>query len=969
MLLATVFAWIGAIAVFGYLAPILFQTLFFRVQNLKKKYNAEWALVTGNEHRGSSGIGLALSETLASQGISVVVAALDDKMMASAKASLPSKYPKVKFRFVPVNLGATDAKVYMDPIIEATKDIPVTLVFNNAGYILVGLFHLTPLAAAVSNVNVSNMAPLNITHHFAGRMVAAKQRGCICFTSSPGGFMPSPMATLYSSTKAFLTNFGASIAGELAPNGIDVCVVHPSPTDTGFYNGVGLLSALKMFQKTSVQPQDIADTLFRCVGRTVCAEHGYYTVLNRLLLKLIDYTVMSDLMFAFVRTQKDFVNIKSDQEKKLAAKVSNTFGSCAATPDSQGISAGIIQFTTCSGNVQAVCNDYPNSFCDKYKSSLKAATGASYCGSGGNSLTIDMSQYGLGHFCSDWMAAANDQRFQSVQINHALAGFFNPLLPTFQQLGITAPALMAQMYDASVQYGPDGSIEIAKDATYSAGGSPRAGVPQGRWLKAFLNARLAYNSHLGGAYLGTAYRVKSFQAIWASNDLNFANNKHASVLSVTSTGAAWPSWLPTMHMDPDSQADQQATTDKINLGTTKSHFPPWREILENALKSNEKDDSSHRMNEVLEKAFFLTFLPTVYAALATIKAFGRPSNRSVYFRGFLSDGVESIFSDEQNSRKHRNQLSQTPLTPKELEHLSNVLVFAVDVRSGSVEDLIHGSKFGEICWIFPDTREQLRLSGQLHLLVSPTHHLATTHQLTSPFACTPQFPHLDWETVRKDMWRRISSVRRASYTWPTTHHEHHHQHAPPRVHRNHMPTTGTGAHDSNGPVKGMVGGAVATLASSSPETLPIVTQIDVSDVEVDRPAVSAEKVNKDANDGSSTDVSAVSSHERKHSHKKASDHHREVAFNNFCLLLLDVDGVDHLQMQKAPHAHTKYRRSVEAVEKSDACAKEGSTCCVERVSVHSQSFSINDLIEGTDSGHGVEGLVKETANWSIRNVS
>ncbi|KAJ3378288.1 hypothetical protein HDU84_007697 [Entophlyctis sp. JEL0112] len=527
---------------------------------------------------------------------------------------------------------------------------------------------------------------------------------------------------------------------------------------------------------------------------------------------------------------------------------------------------------------------------------------------------------------------------------------------------------MAQMYDASVQYGPDGSIEIAKDATYSAGGSPRAGVPQGRWLKAFLNARLAYNSHLGGAYLGTAYRVKSFQAIWASNDLNFANNKHASVLSVTSTGAAWPSWLPTMHMDPDSQADQQATTDKINLGTTKSHFPPWREILENALKSNEKDDSSHRMNEVLEKAFFLTFLPTVYAALATIKAFGRPSNRSVYFRGFLSDGVESIFSDEQNSRKHRNQLSQTPLTPKELEHLSNVLVFAVDVRSGSVEDLIHGSKFGEICWIFPDTREQLRLSGQLHLLVSPTHHLATTHQLTSPFACTPQFPHLDWETVRKDMWRRISSVRRASYTWPTTHHEHHHQHAPPRVHRNHMPTTGTGAHDSNGPVKGMVGGAVATLASSSPETLPIVTQIDVSDVEVDRPAVSAEKVNKDANDGSSTDVSAVSSHERKHSHKKASDHHREVAFNNFCLLLLDVDGVDHLQMQKAPHAHTKYRRSVEAVEKSDACAKEGSTCCVERVSVHSQSFSINDLIEGTDSGHGVEGLVKETANWSIRNL-
>ncbi|KAJ3380387.1 hypothetical protein HDU84_005958 [Entophlyctis sp. JEL0112] len=407
-------------------------------------------------------------------------------------------------------------------------------------------------------------------------------------------------------------------------------------------------------------------------------------------------------------------------------------------------------------------------------------------------------------------------------------------------------------------------------------------------------------------------------------------------------------------MDPDSQADQPRTTDKINLGTMKSHFPPWREVLENALKSNETDDSSH-----------------LYAALATIKAFGRPSNRSVYFRGFLSDGVESIFSNEQSSGKHRNQLSQTPLTPKELEHLSNVLVFAIDVRSGSVEDLIHGSKFGEICWIFPETREQLRLSGQLHLLVSPTHHLAITHQLTIPFACTPQFPHMDWETVRKDMWRRISSVRRASYTWPTAHHEHHgahHQHAA-RVHRNHLPVAGNVVHDSSSVVKGMVGGAVATLASSSPETLPIVTQIDVSDVEVDRPAVSAEIVNKEANDSSSIDSTTVSGHDRKQRHKTASEHHREVAFNNFCLLLLDVDGVDYLQMQTAPHAHTKYRRSVDAVEQSEACMKEGNTCCVERVSVHNQSFSIDDVLEGTDGGNGVEGLVKETANWSIRNVS
>lgn len=46
-----------------YLLPIIYLSLFGRSQNLKKKYNATWALVTG----GSSGIGKAVVKKLASQ--------------------------------------------------------------------------------------------------------------------------------------------------------------------------------------------------------------------------------------------------------------------------------------------------------------------------------------------------------------------------------------------------------------------------------------------------------------------------------------------------------------------------------------------------------------------------------------------------------------------------------------------------------------------------------------------------------------------------------------------------------------------------------------------------------------------------------------------------------------------------------------------------------------------------------------
>ncbi len=46
-----------------YLLPILYLSIFAPSQNLKKRYNATWALVTG----GSSGIGKAVVQKLASQ--------------------------------------------------------------------------------------------------------------------------------------------------------------------------------------------------------------------------------------------------------------------------------------------------------------------------------------------------------------------------------------------------------------------------------------------------------------------------------------------------------------------------------------------------------------------------------------------------------------------------------------------------------------------------------------------------------------------------------------------------------------------------------------------------------------------------------------------------------------------------------------------------------------------------------------
>lgn len=64
--------------------------------DLKKKYNAEWALVTG----ASSGIGLAMTRKLCGQGLNVVMVALEDDMLKKSFAAIKKEFPNCTIREV-----------------------------------------------------------------------------------------------------------------------------------------------------------------------------------------------------------------------------------------------------------------------------------------------------------------------------------------------------------------------------------------------------------------------------------------------------------------------------------------------------------------------------------------------------------------------------------------------------------------------------------------------------------------------------------------------------------------------------------------------------------------------------------------------------------------------------------------------------------------------------------------------------
>ena len=122
---------------------------------------------------------------------------------------------------------------------------------------------------------------------------------------------------------------------------------------------------------------------------------------------------------------------------------------------------------------------------------------------------------------------------------------------------------------------------------------------------------------------------------------------------------------------------------------------PWRDAIARALHRNR------------------SLVYARYLQLATVRENGHPANRTVVFRGFLED--------------------------------SNQLKFITDARSDKV-DQIPKKPWAEICWYFPNTREQFRISGCLTLIGDDDSH--------------PIQP------ARMKTWEELSDAARLQFAWP-----------------------------------------------------------------------------------------------------------------------------------------------------------------------------------------------------------
>ncbi|MBK9794685.1 MAG: SDR family NAD(P)-dependent oxidoreductase [Sphingobacteriales bacterium] len=194
----------------------------------KDKYG-DWAIITG----ASSGIGVEFAHQIAEKGLNVVLVARRKELLDSLAAELSAKY-KVECKILSADLSKDG---FQFDILDATKDLEVGLLVNNAGMNCEGHFYRGSLERNLQMLQLNTKAPFILAYEF-GKQFISRGKGGIIFTSSISAFSAHPYLSHYAATKAYILSLAESMNYEFKDKNVDVIAVCPGMTKSEMTKGM-----------------------------------------------------------------------------------------------------------------------------------------------------------------------------------------------------------------------------------------------------------------------------------------------------------------------------------------------------------------------------------------------------------------------------------------------------------------------------------------------------------------------------------------------------------------------------------------------------------------------------------------------------------------------------------------------------------------------------------------------------------
>lgn len=194
---------------------------------------AKSVLVTG----AGSGFGKGTSLALAARGHNVIATTESDEQAAA----LSAEAPQLTVERIDITTDDVDKVLQWD----------IDVLINNAGMGQTGPMADVPMDRIRKIFEVNVFGTLTITQKVLAGMIA-KGSGRVIVMSSIGGLHSFPAFGPYNMTKHALEGMAKAMRIELAPQGVDVCLINPGPHGTGFNDSMAE-TMWEWFGDTSLQ--------------------------------------------------------------------------------------------------------------------------------------------------------------------------------------------------------------------------------------------------------------------------------------------------------------------------------------------------------------------------------------------------------------------------------------------------------------------------------------------------------------------------------------------------------------------------------------------------------------------------------------------------------------------------------------------------------------------------------------------
>ena len=190
-----------------------------------------WALITG----ASSGIGRAMADHVASAGVPCIVLSNEQGPLEQARDEIANAHG-VEVESLCVDLTEPDVA---QQIAGRLGDREIGLLISNASFGRSGPFESVDMPTYRRMLAVNVDAYVGLVHEFLPAM-RARGSGGVVLVSSINSLAPGiGQSVVYTATKAFETSFACGLWQELQGSGVDLLLVIPGPTRTGFQAGAG----------------------------------------------------------------------------------------------------------------------------------------------------------------------------------------------------------------------------------------------------------------------------------------------------------------------------------------------------------------------------------------------------------------------------------------------------------------------------------------------------------------------------------------------------------------------------------------------------------------------------------------------------------------------------------------------------------------------------------------------------------